>query len=462
MTMATIQQVMNHARSHQDEYLKGFRELLSIPSVSTDPAYRADLERCADWIVAEMSRIGLKECRKIATAGQPVIYGEWLEAGEDKPTVLIYAHYDVQPVDPLDKWITPPFEPTIRQGKLFARGTIDDKVGVYLNLKAIESMLAVDGRLPLNVKLFFEGEEETGSPHMLPFVVSHKELLQADLLLLCDGGFDPQQPQHAAALRGIVVAEVVISGPEQDLHSGRFGGTVHNPLHMVGQIVGSFHDASGRVQIPGFYDRVRPLSQEEMASMEETWALVGDSFRADAGVTHFWGIPSASLPERATALPTLDVNGIWGGYQGEGSKTVIPAQAGFKVTMRLVADQDPHEVGQLFRSYVSGFDCETLDIQVDVSVEAWPFSMALDGPAVEAIQKSFEETVGRPPLLVPGGGSIPIGGMFQRELGLPITIMGLGSGGGGHSPNEYLNLEHLQTGIELVIRFNYHFSEKGA
>ena len=265
--MADAQKAIDYAHAHREPYMEGFQELLRIPSVSTDPSYKPELERCADWIVVEMGRIGFKNCRKIATTGHPVVYGDWLEAGADKPTVLIYAHYDVQPVDPLNLWETPPFEPSFRDGKLYARGAVDDKSGVFVNLKALESILNVDGKLPVNIKLFFEGEEESGSPNMHPFVAANKDLLKADLLVLCDGGFDKHLPTITYSGRGIVGAEVTITGPDHDLHSGVYGGVVHNPLHVVGQIIASFHDNEGHIRIPGYYDSVRDLSASELANL---------------------------------------------------------------------------------------------------------------------------------------------------------------------------------------------------
>ncbi len=426
-----------HAQANREQYIDRFKEFLAIPSVSTDPAYKEDLERCGDWVVEEMSRIGLNNCRKIPTDGHPVVYGEWLEAGEDKPTVLIYAHYDVQPVDPLELWESPPFEPTFRDDKLFARGVVDDKAGVFFNLKAIESIMAADGHLPLNVKLFFEGEEEMGSPNMAPFVKANKELLKADALILCDGPFDTDQPSIAYALRGIVGAEVSITGPDRDLHSGAFGGAVHNPVHKAGQIIGSFHDKNGRIQIPGFYDPVKSLDEAEKAQMREVWKFRKEKFARESAVAHFWG-----------------------GYQGPGLKTVLPSRAGFKVTMRIVADQNPHDVGHMFKEFVMGFAEETVQISVDVKVEAWPLTMALDGPALKAVQRTLQATLGKKAILIRGGGSIPIGGMFQHELGVEIASMGLGSGGGIHSPNEFMYQKDIGVAIDTAVHLYYNLADE--
>jgi len=455
----TRQQAMDYARAHHGRFLDGFLDFLRIPSVSTDPAYRADLERCAAWVAAEVERLGFRNVRAFPTAGSPVVYGEWLEAGPDRPTVLVYAHYDVQPVDPLDEWVTPPFEPSIRDGRLYARGAVDDKCGVWINLKAFEAMLAAEGRLPVNVKVFFEGEEEIGSPSMEPFIREHHDLLHADFMLVSDGGSRPDDPTIMYAARGIIEAEVTVSGPARDLHSGLYGGVVHNPLHMVGRIIGALHDDSGRVTVPGFYDNVRPLPPEELSALASYEPEFVATAREDTGLESFWAEPLGSFSVRATALPTLDVNGIWGGYQGPGSKTVIPARGGFKVTMRLVADQDPADVQQKFVDYVKSFATPTASIDVQTGPLGWPVTMMFDGPQVEAIQRAYEATWGKRARLIRAGGSVPIMGMFQRELGMALTSLGYGTGEGVHAPNEYLLLDYFARGIDTAIHFFHNLVE---
>ncbi|MCB0030194.1 MAG: dipeptidase [Anaerolineales bacterium] len=454
-----IEQALAYVQAHLDEFLDGYKELLRIPSISTDPAYKEELLRCAAWVVAEMERIGLKNCRTLPTAGHPVVYGEWLEAGPDKPTVLVYAHYDVQPVDPLSLWESAPFEPTVREGKLFARGAIDDKSGVWGNLKAFEAMFAADGKLPVNIKVCFEGEEEMASPNMHAFVAANKELLAADAVLLCDGGFKPERPSITYALRGALAAEVTIRGPKKDLHSGAYGGVVHNPLHLAGKIVGSFHDETGRIQIPGYYDAVRALSESESAAMHDNWEQIKDRVMEGSTVDKLWAGPMGTPPERITALPTLDVNGISGGYEGPGIKTIIPSSATFKVTMRLVADQDPEVIAGLFTDHVMGFATDTLDIDVQILAKGWPVTMEFEGPLINAVQTALKATTGLEANLTRGGGSIPIGGMFQQELGAPLTALGVGFGENVHSPNEYLELEHFQTGIDTLLHFYYAYGE---
>lgn len=453
--MSPVQSALDYAQARRQAFMDGFTELLRIPSVSTDPSYKSEVERCAAWVAAEMTRVGLKNARVIPTTGHPVVYGEWLEAGADKPTVLIYAHYDVQPVDPLDLWVTPPFEPTLREGKLYARGAVDDKAGVFVNLKALESIFAVDGALPVNVKVFFEGEEESGSPNMLPFVAANQDLLHADLLVLCDGEFNREQPRIVYAGRGIVGAQVELTGADHDLHSGVYGGVVHNPLHLAGKIIGSFHDADGRVQIPGFYDPVRALSDAERANLEAMFAQVSQLYQERSGAQHFWANSLAPVPVRAAALPTLDVNGVWGGYQGPGMKTVIPSKAGFKVTMRLVNDQDPAVIAEAFKQYVLGFATDTVTIEVSVVVQGYPFSGLFEGAAVDAVQNALMAVIGKRALLERSGGSIPIAGMFQQHLGIPMTHLGLGAGDNIHSPNEFIIVEDYYAAIDTAIHFLY-------
>lgn len=457
--MADAQKAIEYAHAHREPYMAGFQELLRIPSVSTDPAYKSELERCADWVVAEMERIGFNNCRKIATTGHPVVYGDWLEVGADKPTVLIYAHYDVQPIDPLNLWETPPFEPSFRDGKLYARGAVDDKSGVFVNLKALESILNVDDKLPVNIKLFFEGEEESGSPNMHLFVAANKDLLKADLLILCDGSFDKNLPTIIYSGRGIVGAEVTVTGPDHDLHSGVYGGVVHNPLHVVGQIVASFHDNEGHIRLPGYYDAVRPLSSDELANLEQTWSHTSEQYLAQAGTKQLWAAPMGSVAVRNTALPTLEVNGMWGGYQGPGTKTVIPSKAGFKVTMRLVNDQDPAQVAEMFTKYVQNFASDTAAVEVKILAQGHPFSGMFEGAGVEAVQRALVATTGKRALMERSGGSIPIAGMFQRELGVPMTHLGLGSGENIHSPNEYVVVEDFYLAIDTAIHLYYNLAE---
>ncbi len=453
----TIQAAIQYAHHHKEESIEGFMKLLSFASISADPAYKKDVRACAEWIVAELKRIGFENCQVINTDGHPVVYADWLHAGDDKPTVLVYDHYDVQPVDPLPLWNSEPFTAEIREGKLYARGATDNKAGVWGNLKVFEAMLAANGTLPLNIKFFIEGEEESGSPSMEPFVAAHKDLLKADVLLNCDGGYDPKNPEIYYAGRGIISAEVKVTGPKADLHSGQYGGVVQNPLHVAGKIIGSFHDAAGRVQIPGYHDAVASVDAAEQERIQAGWQA--EKMKTEAGVELSWGSTIASDAERATVYPTLDINGIWGGYQGPGSKTIIPAEASFKVTMRLVPHQNPHEIAQAFKKYVESFATETVKVTVKIGEEAYPFAMDTDSIYMDAVQQALESTLGKRAKLVRAGGSIPILGMFNRLIGVPMTGFGYGEGENIHSPNEYVVIDTFFDALEAGIRLYHNLAE---
>ena len=449
----TIQNAIDYLQETQDSMLEDYKALLRFPSISADPAYKDDVQACAEWIVGQLQAMGFANCEAIATAGNPVVYGEWLKAGANKPTVLVYAHYDVQPVDPLHLWLSEPFDAQIDEGRITARGASDNKAGVWGNLKVFEALLKANGELPVNVKIMFEGEEESGSPSIEPFVIANKDRLQADVLLNCDGDFDPDDPRLYYAGRGIVSAEVIVSGPQADIHSGMYGGLVQNPLHIAGKIIGSFHDEAGRIQLPGYYEALEEVSAQEK---ERIAAGFQDAqMKEQAGVAQFWGESIAPASERATVYPTLDVNGMWGGYQGAGSKTIIPAEAGFKITMRLAPNQDPQAVSQSLKAHVEGFATDTVQVECRIGDLGWYFQLATDGPYLEAVQSAIEATIHKRAQLVRTGGSIPILGVFNRLIGLPITAFAYGKGEGIHSPNEYLDVKSFFTSLEAAVRL-YH------
>lgn len=459
MSQKPLEASISYAHQHTDAFIEQYKELLRIPSIGADPAYRDEVRRAAEWLVEEMENLGLEHVQVLETEGQPAVYGDWLHAGDDAPTALLYAHYDVQPVDPLDLWVTPPFEPDIRDGKLYARGVIDDKAGVFLHLKAFESVKAATGILPINVKFIFEGEEESGSPTMAPVIEAHKDLLTADVVVISDGGSSDATPRMMASVRGITAAEVRVQGPERDLHSGTFGGVVHNPTHMVGKIVAALHDDEGRIQIPGFYDDVVPPSAAQKALIEESEPEAIERAREETGLETFWGVPDYSYLERATAQPTCDVNGIFGGYQGQGTKTVLPAEAGFKVTMRLVDNQDPQDIAEKFTAFVSSFACETLKIDVSSSPGSWSAETVVSGPIAQAVIDAYTTTWGKAPKMERAGGSVPIIGMFQHVLGAPVVSMGLGNGTNAHSPNEYYDLDYFTVNIDTAIHFLFNIAK---
>ena len=449
------------AHQNADAYLADFETLLRFPSVSQEARFRPQLEACADWLAAEMERIGLENCRKLPTAGHPVVYGDWLHAGADRPTVLFYAHYDVQPAGDAALWRSPPFEPTRRGGRLVARGTVDDKCGIWVNLKALESTLRACGGLPINVKLFFEGEEELGSRNTGAFVAGNRDLLAADALMLCDGPFSPRQPLIGYAVRGTIMGELRVKGPKHDLHSGRYGGAVQNPIHHLAAVIGSFHSESGRVQIPGFYDGVLPLSSRQRRHLDAVWRTAGAAVERGAGVAAFWGEGLGSFAERTTCLPTLDVNGIYGGWQGEGTRAVIPAEAGCKVTIRTVPQQRSEAVWQRFAEYVDGFDSARLSVSSHLLSMAHPFLMADEGREIRAIQAAFAAVLGRSGLLMRHGGSLPIGGLLQRELQVPVAMLGYGAGDYSHAPNEYVDVRDLQSALDVAIHLLFELARAG-
>lgn len=455
-----IQQAIAYAQSQHEQHLEQFQDFLRIPSISADPAYKEEVQRAADWIVTELKRLGFTQCAALPTAQHPTVYGEWLNAGDEKPTVLVYAHYDVQPVDPLDLWESPPFQPQIRGNKLYARGVIDDKCGVFLHLKAFESLLMTMGTLPVNVKVFFEGGEESSSPGMEAFITEHKDLLAADVLLVSDGGNPPDQPMNVYAVRGIVSAEIAVRGPQFDVHSGALGGVVHNPAHLLAKIIASFHDEQGHIQIPGFYDNVLGFTEQERAyfAQDETERIA--EMKQSYGDFTRWGEPDYSFDERRLARPTLDINGIYGGYQGEGDKTIIPASAGCKVSMRIAPDQDPHDIARKFTEHVMGFACDTAEVTVNITSANWPARLMTESPVIDVLNRAYEAVWGKPAKMSRQGGSVPVLGIFQRELQMPMTSMGFGTGGNGHSPNEYMRLEYFQRGIETAIHFFCYVGEE--
>jgi len=453
MSSDSIQKAIDYTQTNRNKILEDYKELLRFPSISADPAYKEDVQRCAEWVVQQLVNLGFENCRSIPTTGHPVVYGEWLKAGDDKPTVLVYSHYDVQPVDPLHLWDSEPFEAEIRGDRLYARGASDNKAGIWGNLKAFEAMLNANGELPLNVKVMFEGEEESGSPSIEPFIEANKELLKADVMLNCDGNFNPDDPRLYYAGRGIVSAQVKVTGPQADLHSGQFGGIVQNPLHIAGKIIGSFHDDKGRIQLPHFYDGVEEVSDTEKARIQK--GFQEDSMKTMAGVDSFWGESIAPAEERATVYPTLDVNGMWGGYQGPGSKTIIPAEASFKITMRLTPNQNPYSISEILKSYVEEFATDGVKVECNIGEEAWPFALVTEGQYLDAVQSAIEATIGKRAQLVRTGGSIPILGLFNRMIGLPIAAYGYADGNLIHSPNESIRVDTFFIGLEGAIRL-YH------
>jgi acetylornithine deacetylase/succinyl-diaminopimelate desuccinylase-like protein len=445
--------VLDAADSQGAEHLEELKEYLRIPSISTDPAYAKDVDRCADWLLAKMADAGL-EAEKIETSGHPLVYGEWLGA-EGKPTVLFYGHYDVQPVDPVDLWRHPPFEPTEEGENLVARGATDDKGQSFAHLKAVATLLAERGELPVNVKFIVEGEEESGGEAIETFVDEDAgRRLAADAVVISDSSMlAPGRPSLLAGLRGMCYMELKVTGPNRDLHSGTFGGAVENPLNALATIVSKLRDPeTGRIQIPGFYDDVRALSDGERAEIASL-PFDEQEYERDLGIPEVRGEAGYTTLERTSVRPTCDVNGMWGGYEGLGAKTVLPSYGGAKISMRLVPDQDPDVVEEQFRRFVADNTPAGVEVEIEAHHGAYPVLIEAAGPIAEAALSAMEEIWGAPPVRTREGGSIPIVSTFSRVLGCPVLLLGFGLGDDNlHSPNEKFNISHYHNGIRSIIR----------
>ena len=435
-----------YLESHQDHFLRQLQESLRFPSVSAQPQHKADVRACAEHLAAHLRRIGMTRAEVVDTAGHPVVYGEWLGA-KGAPTALIYGHYDVQPAEPIELWRTPPFDPVVRDGKVIARGSADDKGQVFMHLSALEAHLAVNGRLPINVKLVIEGEEEVGSGNLEKFLRERRAQLDADVIVVSDTGMlGPDQPALTIALRGIVYTELKVTGPARDLHSGQFGGAVANPANALATIIAGLKDADGRITVPGMYDRVRELSPDERARMAEL-PFDADDFIRESGAPEAFGEKGYSTLERISVRPTLDVNGIWGGYIGEGGKTVLPSHAFAKVSMRLVPDQDPAEVFASFAAHVKQLAPPGVTVEVSDHHSARPFLTSPDHPMIRAAERALGRAWPKPPALLREGGSIPVMATFQETHGLPSILMGFGlQDDQVHAPNEKFSLSSFHGG----------------
>ncbi len=443
---------LEYARRNHDRYLAEYKEFLSIPSISTLSERKPDMQRAAQCVSKQMSAMGFKKVEIMPTAGHPVVYGEWLGA-PGKPTVLVYGHYDVQPVDPLDEWISPPFEPTLRGDNIYARGASDMKGQDHAFLKALEALLKHD-ELGINVKVIVEGEEEIGSPNLGPFMDRHKDKLKCDIALNADSGImRPDLPSLVYGLRGLAYFEVWVYGPKQDLHSGLFGGSVHNPAQALCELIAGMHNANGHVTLPGFYDKVRVLSDEERAELARV-PLTDAAWKQMAGVPQLYGEKGFTTVERLGARPTLEVNGILSGFTGEGSKTVLPAKAMAKISTRLVPDQDDKAVEGQLKEYLRRNAPPTVTWEVKSLVSGPAALVKRDTPAMRAAAAALEATFGVKPVFRLEGGSVPIVSMVQTKLGVDSILLGFGLPDDNlHSPNEKQHLPNYYRGIEAFIRF---------
>ncbi|MGA9115838.1 MAG: dipeptidase [Bacteroidota bacterium] len=448
-----MEHILRYIEQNGDRFLSELKDFLAIPSVSTAPEHAADVGRCSEWLAGHMRSIGLERVQVFPTEGHPVVYGEWMHA-PGKPTVLLYGHYDVQPAEPLDLWESPPFQATVRGENLYARGAADDKGQVFIHLKSIEASLRMAGVLPVNLKLMIEGEEEIGSRNLEDFVGKHRDLLRADLVLISDSSmFAKGVPSICYGLRGLAYMQVDLVGPSRDLHSGSFGGTVHNPIQALAEMIAQLHDARGRVAIPGFYDDVRTLqARERKAFRKLPWS--DRTYARDLGVRELYGERGFTSLERVWARPTLECNGIWGGFTGEGAKTVLPSRASAKISMRLVPDQKAGKVAKLFERHIRRIAPRTVRVQVRNLHGGEAAITPLDSPGVKAAVAALEKGFGKKPLYQREGGSIPIVVQFKELLGLDTVLLGFGlPDENAHAPNEFLNLGNFFGGIRTSAHF---------
>jgi acetylornithine deacetylase/succinyl-diaminopimelate desuccinylase-like protein len=442
-----------HLLATADRRLARYLDFLRIPSISGIPAHAGDCRRAAERLAADLRAAGLENVDVSETGGHPIVYADWLHAA-GAPTVLLYGHYDVQPVDPLDEWQAPPFEPVVRDGRVLARGASDDKSNISIALSATEALLATRGALPLNLRLVFEGEEESSSVHLEPWLAANAARLAADVALVADAGFFAGNlPAVTVGLRGLAAAEIHVRGPFQDVHSGAYGGTIENPINALASIIAGLKGPDGRIRVPGFYDDVVALSDAERAAMA---ALPFDeeALRAELDVPALVGESGWTTSERRSARPTLDVNGIWGGFSGEGSKTIIPGRAHAKITCRLVADQDPDRIFALLHDYVLKVAPPGVRVEVVSTGGGRPTLTPEDEPATRAYARALEAAFGRAPLFVREGGSVPVAASFASILGMPVTVMGfMPPDGNFHAPNEWMDMANFETGIRALAAF---------
>jgi acetylornithine deacetylase/succinyl-diaminopimelate desuccinylase-like protein len=451
---SATQAALDYLREHRAEHLRQLDEFLAIESVSADHARAKEVRRAAEWIVAELTRIGVQRATWHETSRHPIVTGEWLEAGDEAPTVLVYCHYDVQPPDPLDEWVRPPFQPRHADGRIYARGAGDDKGQLFMHLKAVEAWMAAAGRLPLNLRFFFEGDEEVGSEPIEQFIDDHPELLAADLCIVSDGDtFDDEgTPAIGYGLRGVAYWEIRVSGPRHDVHSGQYGGGVENPANVLVRMLASLTDADGRVTVPGFYDDVRELNDEERA------AYAALPFDLDAWLDET-GVPTPMdveheypLIERLSARPTFDINGIWGGYQGEGAKTIIPARAAAKFSTRLVPDQDFRKIEHAMKEHLQAIAPASVEVEVKVIHGGAPAITPLDHPAVPIAARALEMGFGKTPLFTRSGGSVPVVAALDAKLGLKTVMIGFANPTGNfHAPNEWISERNITSGLDALI-----------
>lgn len=448
----------DYIASNKDRFLAELFEWLRIPSISADSRHRDDVRKAAEFLKEKLRAAGIEKVEICETKGHPIVYAEKIK-DPSLPTVLVYGHYDVQPADPLELWSSPPFEPVIKNDNIYARGACDDKGQVYMHVKAFETMMQKT-LLPCNVKFMVEGEEEVGSDNLGRFVKENKEKLKADIILISDTALiSLDHPSITTGLRGLSYMEVEVVGPNRDLHSGVYGGAVANPVNVLCNMIASLHDEDGRVVIPGFYDRVKALSDDERKAINKAPFNL-EEYKRDLGIEAVGGEKGYTTVERTGIRPTLDVNGIWGGYTGEGAKTVLPSRAHAKISMRLVPDQVSAEITELFTKHFKRIAPPTVKVKVTAHHGGEPAVTPTDSIAFKAASKAFQQVWGKAPIPTRDGGSIPIVALFKKELGLDTVLMGFGLDSDAiHSPNEHYGVRNFMLGIETIAAFYQHYSK---
>lgn len=447
-----------YQQKNKDRFLNELIELLRIPSVSARSEHKDDMLKCADAVKQRLLDAGVDKAEVYKTEGHPIVYGEKI-IDANKPTVLVYGHYDVQPPDPLELWHSGPFDPVIKDGKLYARGSADDKGQVYMHVKAFETMAATNS-LVTNIKFIIEGEEEVGSPNLATFVKQHKDLLKADVILISDTSMlSLDTPSMDVGVRGLSYIEIEVTGPNRDLHSGVYGGAVANPITILSKMIASLHDENNHITIPGFYDDVVESTAAERKLMAEA-PFDEEEYKKDLGVKELWGENGYTTNERTGIRPTLEINGIWGGYMGEGSKTVLPAKAHAKISCRLVPNQKTDTITELLINHLKKIAPACVDVKTIIHHGGEPYMTPIESKGYKAAAKAIETTFGKQPIPVRGGGSIPICALFEQELGIKIIFMGFGLDSDNlHSPNEKYDLANYYKGIETIPYFHKYFAE---
>jgi acetylornithine deacetylase/succinyl-diaminopimelate desuccinylase-like protein len=441
-----------YSRDHAERFRHELHEFLRIPSLSGDPAHAGDVKRAAEWLAAQLHALGIKNAKVMPTGGHPVVYAEWMGAGPDKPTVLIYGHYDVVPAAMEDGWDNPPFEPVEKGGKIYARGATDDKGQLFIHVKALESYLEANGGAPVNVKLLIEGEEEVSSPNLAPFIKKNLDMLKADVCVISDSSMRTiEEPAVTHSLRGMTYIEVEVQGPKDDLHSGFWGGATHNPALALVEILSKLYNPDNTIAVPGFYDDVVALTKEERDMVAKN-SLTEEQFKQATGVPAVWGDKKFTIRERVSARPTLDINGLWSGYSGPGPKTIIPAKAGAKLSSRLVGNQDPDKIYKLLKKHIESIAPPTVKVKVSLVTKGKPALIPFDLPEMQAASRAYKRAWGHAPVFTRGGGSIPIVADISDMMKIPVVMMGYGLDSDGlHAANEHYSIEMFHRGIETAI-----------